>query len=1198
MRSHSIRIGFIALFAILALPSSGQNRQRVQAFSSYDDDFFYLAAVVQKPNLAGRNGAPFSNPIADDAIGVFLQKGEAGSKRSADSVQMVVSAAGGAQMYGGEDAKPFAGFQDFRADSAGARIPFKYRSRVVGEINKPGGPESAYTVEMAIPWMELGGPPRPGHRLRFNVVSYSAAPGSSPIVSLSPGVKSAADLRNPSLWSEIAFVDAAIRQIEGAPELRISSRVLALKPLIDGIISAGEWNTLTSFTFGEGPGIGPSAAFTPNSAAGRARPKVNLTAAPPRAALAPRPASKPAARRPQTVPKLVFAVYDYSAQADPRKNLPVNSPRRDDGASLLATHPLDGEGPWMTYDRVDWHLQNAEQMKRAGIDVLLPVYRPAGDARTIYARRGLLTLVSALRALESADRPLPTVAMMLATDSFGFTGKPELKDPVTQARIYGAIKEFFLHIPAPYRLTIPLDAASGGGDACVVVLTSASPFSSVDGSFVEYCRGRFLEDFGTDLIVLGSSDFKAANLDGYVNDTRGRGFQMDESGWIKPASVGTGVEGALSKEVKPRNEGETYRADWQQAIDRKADWVFIDGWNDFRVGSEIAPTLEHGMRFSDLTRLFTRVFVVGGTRKAAVLSHNVPRYLPVNATTGITLRLQNADTAPWSPDMYVVVHQWKKGTSPSGPQRTTPLPAPAIPRQPFTVSFLTPAPSEPGEYTLSVDVAMLNESGAIGPTVGGPIPLLSKRVRVLGPGQEGDPAISPIVHFSELPGMVEAGATYDVAVRVKNDGSSTWKKNGARITARLDRFSSGAAGSDGRESRLPVDIADATGQLLADLKPGEETTVRIPVTFADAAGNPVPVSSPSADWTYLLTFEVAANGIATQTPPLAIAVAEKDLGALFTSVLMPPQLPAGRSLPVRMNVRNSGPQAWLKESVAVGYHWYFLDGVEAQWEGQTTPIPRDLEPGGEITDFLAYVTAPPADGRYWLVWDVKVGDTWVSTQSGIRAGETRVYAVDVINGGMTFVDLANAYNVDGISADSDRTDGNLEAGRTLPAEQVPPFATGDVAPSTLWLPNRGSGFASSRGVGFRWGPKGPKEKNILQALGQKVPLLGEDGKPGVYKAIHLLAASTKALPVTSFLVEFTDGTQQLNSFPLSRWDALPAHGEEIAFAVTRTHMPAGEDPKAVHFYRYTLRIAEPKKVAVLILPNIPEIKIAAITLEK
>jgi hypothetical protein len=446
--------------------------------------------------------------------------------------------------------------------------------------------------------------------------------------------------------------------------------------------------------------------------------------------------------------------------------------------------------------------------------------------------------------------------------------------------------------------------------------------------------------------------------------------------------------------------------------------------------------------------------------------------------------------------------------------------------------------------------------------------------------------------------VVESGGTYYANVTLRNTGEIAWRKEGARVTARLSRFTPAARASDGRDSLEPVEIADATVELPADIPAGQEAILRIPITFGNSDGEPLPLPSPEHPASSLLSFEVALSEGGAVTSSQAVALVEKDLGAVFTTTLLPDHLPAGRSQPIRTSLRNDGPQAWLKESTVVGAHWYFLDGVEAQWEGQMTPIPRDLEPGGEITDLLAFVTPPPADGRYWLVLDVRIGDSWVSTLPGIRSNETRVHAVEVVGGSLAFADLSRSFNLDGISSDGDFADGNLDSGRSIPAEQIPPFATGDVAPSTLWLPNRGTGFASSRGIGFRWGPKEPKQKNMIQAAGQRIPLVKEGGAAEVYKVVHLLATSTKELPVTSFTLEFADGTQQLSSFPLSRWDAPPAHGEEVAFSVTRTHTPGGEEKKPVHFYRYPIRVGEAKKLLAIILPNVPEIKIAAITLEK
>src|SRR5207244_1788481 len=126
------------------------------------------------------------------------------------------------------------------------------------------------------------------------------------------------------------------------------------------------------------------------------------------------------------------------------------------------------------------------------------------------------------------------------------------------------------------------------------------------------------------------------------------------------------------------------------------------------------------------------------------------------------------------------------------------------------------------------------------------------------------------------------------------------------------------------------------------------------------------------------------------------------------------------------------------------------------FEDETTPITQDVEPGGEVSDLLVWLTAPPNNGHYYLVWDLRIGDTWVSTLPSVRPLETRVDPVDIINGKLTFVDLSKSYNMDGISGDANRADGDFDGkGRTFPAELVPPFATGDIAPNTLWMSTKG-----------------------------------------------------------------------------------------------------------------------------------------------
>src|SRR5439155_25157076 len=136
---------------------------------------------------------------------------------------------------------------------------------------------------------------------------------------------------------------------------------------------------------------------------------------------------------------------------------------------------------------------------------------------------------------------------------------------------------------------------------------------------------------------------------------------------------------------------------------------------------------------------------------------------------------------------------------------------------------------------------------------------------------------------------------------------------------------------------------------------------------------------------------------------------------------------------------------------------------------------------------------------------------------------------------------------------------------------VPPYTNASIAPSTIWLPSRGSGLDSSRRISFAWGSKGDKEKNLIQCMGQRVAL-AEPHKAETASAMHLLAAATKGAPLGAFTVIFDDGTQQLASLPISRWDAPPTHGEEIAFLCRYSWTKSSDKPdKPVALYRYTIK---------------------------
>ncbi len=1210
-------------YTAVSYVTAGQVRgkTRVQCYTSFDSDYLYVAATVQKPNLAGTQKDYFSDPLKDDAVAVFLQTEEqsAGAARSPHSVSMAVSVAGGVQLYRGANAKPLAKFTDFLLNSDMRPVPFKAGARIHGQLNQEGGDNTEYSVEMAIPWVELGGPPTVGQRLRFNVVSYSAAPGSSRLLSLAPGVKTAEDVQNPSLWDAIIFVDAPVKTVASAPKAKVSARLFSVKPLIDGTIAEGEWNNLTAFGFNE-TATGAE-VVAPTIGISRVRPKVNLRKARP-AITPPAAGDQPADKQtpahvPQAVPHLVFTLYSYDIQNDARKSAPVKPVLSPDGAALLPSHPMEGQGPWLTYDRVDWHRKQLQDMRHGGIDAILPRYRADVFSKQRYAQRGLQTLVAALRSLESGGQDYPLVALYLDTSSLSDAKgeKPDLQSPQGKALLYAAIKDFYLQIPASYRASVQMSSRNGGGLANLVILSSVSAFKAVDDGFLSYCRGAFARDFGRDLILLGEGGFKGkAALDGYVNDTGGRGFQMEEGGWIKPASVGPGfdrtLEGVKESPMRPRDDGKAYRSDWKQAIAKRADWVFIDGWNDFAVGAEIAPSLQNGVEYLDMTRLFTREFAGISPYRAVYLNHSMPAVSPASAAWTGNVRVENAGVALWTPEAVALTVRWLKlDGSPAGEAQSVPLASPIIPGQAVSIPIGLTVPSQPGAYTLRIEMSQIRKKGEPAAGFGPDTDALRAVVRVVPTvptvATEQGSLHGVSVVSQDLPVTMESGGSYTASVTLRNDGRKPWRKVGGRITARIWRYTSPINSTGEPELTEVMEMADAGADLLADVAPGQQVTLSVPITFSTADGAPLPSWSQADNWTYQLRWEYSADdksavqetGAVSQPEPLALI--EADLGAQFILDFTPLQLPGERRVPVKLGLRNRGPQTWLKDKVRVGYHWYYLDGTEAVWQDETTPLTQDVEPGGEIKEMLAWITAPPNDGSYYLVWDLKVGDSWGSTLPSVRPSETHVLPVDVVHGRLALVDLTKSFNLDGVTFASGLADGDFDgSGRTFPAELIPPFASGDTAPSTIWLPAKGTGLESSRRISFRWGPKGEKEKNILQCVGQRVPL-GDPRKAEPCKLVHILAATTKTDKLGEFTLVFADGTQQLNSFLISKWDGPPTHGEELAAFCRYSHTRTGPSlDKPVALHHYVVKVGDRKKLAAILLPNSPEIKIAAITLEK
>ena len=84
----------------------------------------------------------------------------------------------------------------------------------------------------------------------------------------------------------------------------------------------------------------------------------------------------------------------------------------------------------------------------------------------------------------------------------------------------------------------------------------------------------------------------------------------------------------------------------------------------------------------------------------------------------------------------------------------------------------------------------------------------------------------------------------------------------------------------------------------------------------------------------------------------------------WAEVHIPAEVAAGVRIAVPVTMRNSGNRVWPASQVFVSYHW-FRDDRLVVWDGERTPLPRDLRAGSRAA--LSVRVATPAEpGSYVL----------------------------------------------------------------------------------------------------------------------------------------------------------------------------------------------------------------------------------------
>jgi len=1157
---QSLRIFACSLLAlVLSLPAGAADK--VTCYTMWDDSFFYAAFEVQDPDVVSANTAHMSNPWEDDCVEVFLETdNQRAPDRTPSTFQMSVSAGGGSSFVVGENGQP----------KPKKIFTFKCARKVQGTPNRSYDRDLGYTIELAMPWKEMGGPPAPGRVMGFNMICRLKGENTG-FVSFSPQVASEEDVHVPAKWGTIKFMETPTI-IARQDSTIICRKVARRAPLIDGNLGPGEWIRDMRFQMvkPEPPTVRPGPKFM--------------------------------------IEKLALTHYFYWYQGDGRREAPFGHVRREDGSSELTDHPLEGVGPWFSHDRVQWHKDQLADIRNAGIDVVIPVYWGAAATKKQFASKGLNCMVQALKELKAEGKSYPLVAMFNDTSAMWvqYGSKPDLRNDEVKETFYGMIKDFFLQVPEEFRAAVQLPVEKGGQPAYIVVLYTASWFSDLDAGFVEYCNERFAKDFGgRKLVWIGHSDFrpKAAVMDGYSNYGAGLGLQFDDTGWIRIAGVGAGFDNSavhgMKTPIRSRTGGDTYKKDWDALMEKSPDWVIVDGWNELHEGSDICPSSEYGNQYVSLTKIGLLRFNGMRAYDAKFLKHDTPPVMSPGVLYQVTLTIKNAGAKPWYPGLqgvFLAGRWFKDGTLFADSGARLPLQETVLAGHILQKTIGIRAadqdgkPLPEGDYELRWELVRTRDEWF---SDGGDVPLCVP-VKV---------SASPVVGFSlvnsTLPTLMKSGGTYNVTVKLRNDCAAAWKAGVLKPAYRWHKASV-HLGKDSEDSMEPLPGCTGTADLTVDLEPGRVIEVTLPVRVAGQDGTPIPVWTQNDLWTYIVSWEmVRADG---QVIPLrfgqeAVKVLADDYGPKFIAGDTPDEMPAGKQCKVSLTIENAGADVWTRADFSVGCHWYYLDGIEAVWEGAKSRLPSDVRPGERVI-VKASATTPPCDGQYYLVWDLAHGDKWVSTLANSRGNDILIVPVNVTNGKLAAQDLTQLFDLDVTSFDMNRRDGDADgAGLTLAAELLPPQVNAIAAankfwPCGLWTSVQGAGLESSRRISFKYPSKADGAKNAVSCKGQSIAL-----KPGRYAAVHLLALATQ--DTTGEFTLAYKGSKAPSAVDFSAWNEAPKHGEHPAFVCLHRHSPDGEQRgQACWLNHYVLQTDPKAELISLSLPDNPAVKIMAITLEK
>jgi len=874
-----------------------------------------------------------------------------------------------------------------------------------------------------------------------------------------------------------------------------------------------------------------------------------------------------------------------------RRQPPGLNVRAKDGSSLLVHTPAEGIGPWFTCTRAAWHKSQLEAMAKTGVDSALVAYCPDRRSRA-WSVPGLAALVQALKEMRDLRRDHPLVALYLDFQYWD-GAKLDLSSGAGRSALYGFVRDFYQRVPPDLQLRTAAPNGSMADAAPVVLLGDSSAFEGNAGGLAAELSRQFREEFGCPLLVAGTPEWKerGADFDAYIGLDPRQGLMQNDAGRIRTATVcpGYGEVGAsgIGTSALLREGGRSMIASWNALYKAPPDWVVINSWNGYHNGTEVAASRQYGDREQNLVMAALAALARRGEFGVRVISLQVPPSMQARAVARVLVRAQNSGTRTWIKGGAFLRYRWlsSDGQEVGGSGRLA-LARDVPPRRTETlvIGVATThdgaAPLDEGRYLLALDLVPSPEAPAM--------PLATVPVQVAKELPDRAALVS-----SSIPSIMRSGAVYTGVVTIRNDSGETWAKGLWYITYRWMKNGVPLGGGSDAAPKVPV---------LAEVEPGETADATVDVAAVDESGQPIPPWTPDSDVCYTIRWEVIApSGKRIPVGSEAVHVVAADAGAHFPYALgVGSALDADTLYTVKTVVRNIGPDTWHPGEVKLGYHWYYWDGIELVWQGNTSVVDLpmgELKPGQEVLARMV-VRTPPYAGQFVLAADVYRNGAWASAGDLSRGNDLGLAYVFVRKGSFLPAHLQDQFDLDGVSSDDGRTDGDFDGtGRCFPAELLPPEVPTTSVRSTLYPcgylgPASGFGLDCSRSVIFEYPEKRDGAPNFITCKGQKLTL----SVPRCRK-LHILAAATKDTDA-DFVLHFSDGTSLEQRITMTAWDKEPRYGGHIAFRAPHRHAgPAGDEPVPCYLVHYELTSDSKNVLEAVTLPNNPNVRIMALTAE-